>query len=850
MKKFLVGIFCLALTFSACQKTDDLWEEVGSLKMRVARLESEVGKINSSISALYALVQESTLVVGCRQTDTGYVLELSNGTSVDVLLGDRIEALVPMLGVDTDGFWIYSLDDGATFRPLLDGKGEPVSARPVSGDGVSPRLRVDAEGYWEVSYDGGASWEKLLAEGKPVNAVGGNSTISYSSFFDTVDYDEKSGKIEIVLRNGDRLTLQVFDTFSLEIEGADGARFALGETKCFAAVQRGVAGAFIQAPDGWTVVLNEESLLVTAPARNRTEREAEVRIVVTSEENYIKMVKLNFVQLTVGIDEEGCEAWNNFKRQNEENVLLDYSYAGYRHGEQAPPQVEGLGYKVYNVVDYGADPTGATSSREAFVRLLAELKLTGKNSSGNNQANANARAVIYFPEGTFVLHNDDDNITDPSAANQTELDDKGNNKSEEIFIRGGHFVLKGAGRGKTVLMMDSPNLPNNPDEMWSSPVMINIKHNSGMSDLTSVTADAARGTFSVEVGSAAGISAGDWVCLYLSCRDAECVAEELAPHTVEGNMSDIRTVTVEDYHQVASVSGSTVTFVEPLMHVVKAKYGWKIRKFPHYENVGVEDLTFAGHSKENFGHHASWKDDGAYKPLQLMRVTDSWIRRVDFRDVSEAASIVSSANCSAYDIEISGNRGHAGVRSQSSSRIFIGKVWDHSSGMAMDRPTAGMGFFENAGQYHASGVSNTSLGAVLWNNTWGDDAFFESHSKQPRATLVDRCRGGFVQWRFGGDETNVPNHLGDLTIWNLDVTRAAHDFGASPFRWWLSSDKWWKTMPPIIVGLHGASVTFDESPEQIRYLESNGTAVQPESLYEAQLRRRLGYVPAWLNALK
>ncbi len=380
--------------------------------------------------------------------------------------------------------------------------------------------------------------------------------------------------------------------------------------------------------------------------------------------------------------------------------------------------------------------------------------------------------------------------------------------------------------------------------------MINIKHNSGMSDLTSVTADAARGTFSVEVGSATGISAGDWVCLYLSCRDAECVAEELAPHTVEGNMSDIRTVTVEDYHQVASVSGSTVTFVEPLMHVVKAKYGWKIRKFPHYENVGVEDLTFAGHSKENFGHHASWKDDGAYKPLQLMRVTDSWIRRVDFRDVSEAASIVSSANCSAYDIEISGNRGHAGVRSQSSSRIFIGKVWDHSSGMAMDRPTAGMGFFENAGQYHASGVSNTSLGAVLWNNTWGDDAFFESHSKQPRATLVDRCRGGFVQWRFGGDETNVPNHLGDLTIWNLDVTRAAHDFGASPFRWWLSSDKWWKTMPPIIVGLHGASVTFDESPEQIRYLESNGSAVQPESLYEAQLRRRLGYVPAWLNALK
>ncbi len=453
-------------------------------------------------------------------------------------------------------------------------------ARPVSGDGVSPRLRVDAEGYWEVSYDGGASWEKLLAEGKPVNAVGGNSTISYSSFFDTVDYDEKSGKIEIGLRNGDRLTLQVFDTFSLVIEGADGARFALGETKCFAAVQRGVAGAFIQAPDGWTVVLNEESLLVTAPARNRTEREAEVRIVVTSEENYIKMVKLNFVQLTVGIDEEGCEAWNNFKLQNEENVLLDYSYAGYRHGEQAPPQVEGLGYKVYNVVDYGADPTGATSSREAFVKLLAELKLTGKNSSGNNQANANARAVIYFPEGTFVLHNDDDNITDPSAANQTELDDKGQQQERGDLHPRRPFRAEGRRTRQ-----------DRPDDGFAQPAqqsrrdVVLARDDQHQAQQRHVRSDECHGRCRPRdllgrggigdghLGGRLGVS----LPLVQGCGVRGRGAR--AAHR-RGNMSDIRTVTVEDYHQVASVSGSTVTFVEPLMHVVKAKYGWKIRKFP------------------------------------------------------------------------------------------------------------------------------------------------------------------------------------------------------------------------------------------------------------------------------
>ena len=313
------------------------------------------------------------------------------------------------------------------------------------------------------------------------------------------------------------------------------------------------------------------------------------------------------------VDANAALAWRNFKAGTADNVLLDYSYAGYKHGEEAPADVWGLGYKVYNVVDYGADPTGVRSSRGALAALLKELKLSGRSDAGANLANANARAVVYFPEGRFVLHNDDDNVVDPTSANQKYTDSKGNNRSEEIFIRGGYFVLKGAGRGKTMLVMDTPNLPNNSEQMWSSPMMINIKHNSGLSDLTTVTGDAARGTFSVEVASAAGIGKGDWVCLSLSNNDPTLVAQELAPHRVEGNMTDIQTITVEDYHQVASVSGNRVTFAEPIMYAVEAKWGWKIRKYPHYEHVGVEDLTFEGRSKENFGHHASWEDDGATK---------------------------------------------------------------------------------------------------------------------------------------------------------------------------------------------------------------------------------------------
>ena len=79
---------------------------------------------------------------------------------------------------------------------------------------------------------------------------------------------------------------------------------------------------------------------------------------------------------------------------------------------------------------------------------------------------------------------------------------------------------------------------------------------------------------------------------------------------------------------------------------------------------------FVGHAKTISAITSTGVMTGAYKPLNMMRLTNSWIRRVDFESVSEAVSIVSSANCSAYDIRITGKRGHSAVRSQGSSRIF------------------------------------------------------------------------------------------------------------------------------------------------------------------------------------
>lgn len=142
------------------------------------------------------------------------------------------------------------------------------------------------------------------------------------------------------------------------------------------------------------------------------------------------------------------------------------------------------------------------------------------------------------------------------------------------------------------------------------------------------------------------------------------------------------------------------------------------------------------------------------------------------------------------------------------------------------------------------------MGAVIWNVRWGDDSCFESHATQPRATLIDNCTGSFVPWRQGGDEIQLPNHLNDLIIWNMNATKVTYDSNWNGEWVWWSTDKYWKNLPPIIVGWMGERINFNTSADQIKYCESLNAPVSPLSLYEAQLNKRLGYVPAWLNALK
>ena len=851
MKKVILSICTiLFVALYSCDERDDLRSDIDNLKERVANLEASIEQMNTYINNYQQMVAGVILVMGYNQDELGnYTVELSNGETVNIYSGKADMNDMPLFSINASGNWAYTIN-GVTTELLFNN--QPVNAIPETGAaGITPKMKVDANGFWLISLDNGSTWSKL---GNNQIADGTQATSSASSVFSNVVVNEATGEITFTIRaDNSEVTIPIYgQDFYLNIQFEGTATFGLKQIQEFVVKQANVETAVIENQT-WGIKLEETKLTVTAPSTNPRGETYEdvIHIKIFSKEGYCRIVKLPVKLLNSQIDANATTAWTEFLSGDDKNVLLDFSYAGYMRGETAPPDVEMLiaqGYKVYDVTKYGAVPNDGKSDREAFMKVLAEIAGTNNikqedNGKTDRYIKENAKAVIYFPEGNYILQ-------DEASQNR------------RIRMSMGNIVLKGAGKDKTTLEMTVANTSPNPTtEMWNAPVMMEFKHNSGLTELGTITADAPIGSKSV-TASVTGVSSGSWVCLVLKNNNEDVINTELSPYRWQdinvqsGGTLNIKSegIQIYEYHQIEKISGNTITFKEPIMHAINKDWNWKISKFANYENVGIEDLTFKGHSKEKFIHHGSDIDDGGFKLIDFVRLTNSWIRRVNFESVSEAMSITSSANCSAYDIQIGGNRGHASIRSQASSRIFIGKVIENSNGYTLSKGEGEgtLGTYQsNVGQYHACGVSKQSMGAVIWNVKWGDDSCFESHATQPRATLIDCCSGGFMHWRQGGDSAQMPNHMENLTIWNFNATNIQTDTdidAEEKFIWWDAKGYWWKFLPPIVVGFHGQSLQFNES--QMKRSENNNGAVEPLSLYEAQLRNRLGYVPGWLNALK
>lgn len=306
MKKIYVLLLVAGITFSLSNCTYDdsaLWNEMEQIKDRVSDLEESVLQTNEEIEALQAIInalQNNLYITSVEQTADGYTIVFSDGTSANIMNGkDGVNGTnAPLFSVkqDTDGNYYWTIDG----EWLLVG-GEKVRANGLDGengldgangqDAIAPQIRInDITKEWEISTDGGMTWipTGVVAEG--TGTVG-------DSLFESIDTSHED-YIIITLTDGTEFTLARYDesapVFIIE-DAPEVAEIEYGTTTEFAVNSSNIAEYTINSPQGWTAEYSENTLSVTAPAKDLCHYDSTgtISIMVVSDAGKCAIVKLN-----------------------------------------------------------------------------------------------------------------------------------------------------------------------------------------------------------------------------------------------------------------------------------------------------------------------------------------------------------------------------------------------------------------------------------------------------------------------------------------------------------------------------------------------------------------------------
>ncbi|MGQ7947288.1 DUF4955 domain-containing protein [Flavobacterium sp. WC2509] len=510
----------------------------------------------------------------------------------------------------------------------------------------------------------------------------------------------------------------------------------------------------------------------------------------------LSIIILNLLAITSVSAQKDSKIFEDYKKDR--SILPDFSYVGYHNGEKEIPNV--TDYKIFDVTTFGAIPNDSISDKVAIQNAI-------------NAANKNGSGIVFFPKGRFLINEDGD-------------------ATNSILSKKGHLIFRGSGSGAngTELFMKNMLPPADSLKMWTVPPLFIFSSGGADKKIGTVTAAASIGEFNIEVNTVEGLEPGSWIFLKVLNNDKDLIAAELKNNVVEPTWTNLinKGIDVKVFFQIKSIKDNTLTLEAPISYNINPKHNWEVYKFANSEEVGIEDIAFVGNWKEKFVHHRSWKDDSGYTMLRISRSTNSWMKNCRFTDCSVAATVTQSANITIFNCKVDGNGGHEAITSNGATNVLIAKCVDEAS------------------QWHSFGTAGTSMNTVIWKCIYPATTCFESHSSQPRNTLLDGVEGGLMKDHAGGALENMPNHMQGLVLWNYKQTNES----VKDFEFWPPSEvyEWFKMSNPTIVGFTSKDTTF--KTEQLGQSESIGKEVEPASLYTAQLKLRLKKLPKWIKEIQ
>ena len=156
----MAASFLLILSGAISCTFDDteLQNSIDDLTARIEALENFQEQVQGDIASLQEIIaklQSSVTVNNVVETENGYTINFSDGTSVTISNG-KDGMTPPSITVVEEGgtyYWAYENADGTT-EFIRDGDGNKI---PVTGE--APQVRINEEtGNWEISTDGGKTW--------------------------------------------------------------------------------------------------------------------------------------------------------------------------------------------------------------------------------------------------------------------------------------------------------------------------------------------------------------------------------------------------------------------------------------------------------------------------------------------------------------------------------------------------------------------------------------------------------------------------------------------------------------------------------------------------------------------
>lgn len=192
---------------TGCAKFDDssLWNDVDHAYNQLTEIKAQLEELASQTDMLSAVVEGGAITYISENADGGYTVrykDSGNEEKTVVIAGKENVTTSPLLGTrEEDGvlYWTMTVDGKTDFLTDIDGAKIPVAGR-------TPLFTIDSDGCWCVNGNPllGADGNKVKAEGKVASVIS------------AVEKDA-SGNAVLTLADGSKVTVPVFDAFSITL---------------------------------------------------------------------------------------------------------------------------------------------------------------------------------------------------------------------------------------------------------------------------------------------------------------------------------------------------------------------------------------------------------------------------------------------------------------------------------------------------------------------------------------------------------------------------------------------------------------------------------------------------------